>query len=69
MTSDIWIEKYRPSVLSDVIGNPEITKRLEVIADEGNMPNLLLCVSLPGKTPNYAKRALRVRGRLRQSSV
>ncbi|KAK1936075.1 replication factor C subunit 4 [Babesia divergens] len=43
MTSDIWIEKYRPSALSDVIGNPEITKRLEVIADEGNMPNLLLC--------------------------
>ncbi|KAK1442319.1 DNA polymerase III gamma-tau like subunit [Babesia gibsoni] len=43
MSNDIWIEKYRPKVLSDVIGNPEITKRLEIIAREGNMPNLLLC--------------------------
>ncbi|ORM41298.1 Replication factor C subunit 2 [Babesia sp. Xinjiang] len=43
MTTDIWIEKYRPAALSDVIGNPEVTRRLEVIAKEGNMPNLLLC--------------------------
>ncbi|CDR97973.1 replication factor C subunit 4, putative [Babesia bigemina] len=43
MTTDIWIEKYRPSSLSDVLGNPEITRRLEIIAKEGNMPNLLLC--------------------------
>ncbi|XP_955119.1 replication factor, putative [Theileria annulata] len=40
---DIWIEKYRPSTLEEIIGNPEITKRLQFIAKEGNMPNLLLC--------------------------
>ncbi|EDO05818.2 Replication factor C subunit family member [Babesia bovis T2Bo] len=43
MSNDIWIEKYRPGILKDVIGNPEVTRRLEVIAREGNMPNLLLC--------------------------
>ncbi|GFE55497.1 replication factor C subunit [Babesia ovis] len=43
MSNDIWIEKYRPSALGDVLGNPEVTRRLEVIAKEGNMPNLLLC--------------------------
>lgn len=43
MANDIWIEKYRPKLLADVIGNTDITKRLEVIAKEGNMPNLLLC--------------------------
>ncbi|BAM41159.1 replication factor [Theileria orientalis strain Shintoku] len=40
---DIWIEKYRPNSLDQIIGNPEITKRLQFIAKEGNMPNLLLC--------------------------
>ncbi|UKJ88875.1 replication factor [Theileria orientalis] len=40
---DIWIEKYRPNSLDQIIGNPEITKRLQYIAKEGNMPNLLLC--------------------------
>ncbi|EKX72791.1 replication factor C subunit 4, putative [Theileria equi strain WA] len=40
---DIWIEKYRPGSLDEIIGNPEITKRLQYIAKEGNMPNLLLC--------------------------
>lgn len=38
------IEKYRPKVLSDVVGNEEIVKRLEVIAKTGNMPHILLAV-------------------------
>lgn len=37
-----WVEKYRPRVLADVIGNEEAVKRLAVIAEEGNMPNLIL---------------------------
>ncbi len=30
--------------LSEVVGNEEAVKRLRVIADEGNMPNLILSV-------------------------
>lgn len=38
------IEKYRPQVLKDVVGNEEIVSRLEVIGKTGNIPNLLLSV-------------------------
>eukprot|EP00920_Eleutheroschizon_duboscqi_P005876 GHVT01013796.1.p1 GENE.GHVT01013796.1~~GHVT01013796.1.p1 ORF type:complete len:399 (-),score=79.27 GHVT01013796.1:822-1940(-) len=38
----VWIEKYRPERLDDVVGNQEVISRLRVIAKEGNMPNLLL---------------------------
>ena len=37
-----WIEKYRPRVLEDVVGNSGTLQRLRVIAMDGNMPNLLL---------------------------
>jgi hypothetical protein len=39
------VEKYRPSVISDVVGNEEAVARLRVIAEEGNVPNLILAVS------------------------
>ena len=39
-----WVEKYRPRVLADIVGNEEIVGRLQVIARTGNMPNLLLSV-------------------------
>ena len=38
------LEKYRPHLLRDVEGNVEAVSRLQVIADEGNMPNLILAV-------------------------
>jgi replication factor C subunit 2/4 len=37
-----WVEKYRPQVLRDVVGNEDAVARLSVIAEEGNMPNLIL---------------------------
>ncbi|KAJ2490606.1 phosphatidylcholine and lysophosphatidylcholine phospholipase [Coemansia sp. RSA 2050] len=37
-----WVEKYRPVVLKDVVGNQETVDRLNVIAMCGNMPNLIL---------------------------
>jgi replication factor C subunit 2/4 len=37
-----WLEKYRPTSLSDVIGNDEAVKRLRIIAKNGNMQNLIL---------------------------
>ena len=43
-TYDIpWVEKYRPRNLEDVVGNEETLVRLRAIADDGNMPNLILC--------------------------
>lgn len=40
------VEKYRPQVLSDIVGNEETVARLMVIAKEGNMPNVILSVQL-----------------------
>ena len=42
-----WVEKYRPKIMEDVVGNSEIVKRLNIISKEGNMPNILLG-GLPG---------------------
>ncbi|PVU90979.1 hypothetical protein BB559_004355 [Furculomyces boomerangus] len=42
-----WVEKYRPRVLDDVVGNNEAIERLTAIAKSGNMPNLILTGS-PG---------------------
>lgn len=41
------IEKYRPVVLQDITGNEETIERLKVIAQKGNMPNMILSGS-PG---------------------
>lgn len=38
-----WIEKYRPQKLKDVVGNEETLVRLQAIAEDGNLPNLILC--------------------------
>jgi replication factor C subunit 2/4 len=38
-----WIEKYRPQLLTDVVGNEETLVRLQAIAKDGNLPNLILC--------------------------
>ncbi|KAG9304262.1 hypothetical protein G9A89_019824 [Geosiphon pyriformis] len=37
-----WVEKYRPRVLDDIVGNEATIDRLKVIANAGNVPNLLL---------------------------
>lgn len=42
----IWIEKYRPQTLDDVVGNEEVLQKLRLVALEGNMPHLLLAVRL-----------------------
>ncbi|PSC72804.1 replication factor C subunit 2 [Micractinium conductrix] len=37
-----WVEKYRPTKIADIVGNVEAVSRLQVIAEEGNMPNIIL---------------------------
>jgi replication factor C subunit 2/4 len=37
-----WIEKYRPILLKDIVGNEDTIGRLQVIAKEGNMPNIII---------------------------
>ena len=37
-----WVEKYRPVYLTDVVGNTETVRRLEAIAQGGNLPNIIL---------------------------
>ncbi|KAF8067401.1 RFC2 [Scenedesmus sp. PABB004] len=39
-----WVEKYRPALVRDIVGNVEAVARLQVIAEEGNMPNMILAV-------------------------
>jgi hypothetical protein len=38
------VEKYRPMVLDDVVGNAETVERLKVIAEDGNMPHIIISV-------------------------
>ncbi|XP_040988218.1 replication factor C subunit 2 isoform X2 [Juglans microcarpa x Juglans regia] len=37
-----WVEKYRPNKVVDIVGNEDAVSRLQVIARDGNMPNLIL---------------------------
>ncbi|KAK3001969.1 hypothetical protein RJ639_020499 [Escallonia herrerae] len=37
-----WVEKYRPSKVADIVGNEDAVSRLQVIARDGNMPNIIL---------------------------
>ncbi|PRW18302.1 Replication factor C subunit 2 [Chlorella sorokiniana] len=37
-----WVEKYRPTRIKEIVGNVEAVSRLQVIAGEGNMPNIIL---------------------------
>lgn len=37
-----WLEKYRPKVLDDVVGNTDTIKRFKYFAQVGNIPHLIL---------------------------
>lgn len=47
----IWIEKYRPARLEEIVGQDEIVRRLQAYVRSGNMPHLLFTGSAGvGKT-------------------
>ena len=59
-----WLEKYRPVLMKDIVGNEETISRLKVIAKHGNMPNLI--ISGPpgcGKTTSIHCLALELLGK------
>lgn len=37
-----WIEKYRPQVFTDIVGNEDTISRLSVFAQHGNCPNIII---------------------------
>jgi replication factor C small subunit len=50
-THTIWIEKYRPAVLKDIVGQDDIVERLSSYVRNGNLPHLLFTGSAGvGKT-------------------
>lgn len=40
--SDIWTEKYRPSIFDELVGQQEIVKRVKSLVNSINIPHLLL---------------------------
>lgn len=42
-----WVEKYRPTLLEDIVGNTETVERLKIIAKDGNMPHVIIS-GMPG---------------------
>lgn len=41
MVSEIWTEKYRPAVFSEIVGQNDIVKRVESLTNSMNIPHLL----------------------------
>lgn len=37
-----WIEKYRPQVFNDIVGNEDTVSRLSIFAKTGNAPNIII---------------------------
>lgn len=37
-----WVEKYRPHKLNDIVGNEETIERLKLIAEDGNIPHMII---------------------------
>lgn len=66
-----WVEKYRPRVLDDIVGNEETVARLKAIARDGNVPHMIIsgspgigkttsvhCLALAMLGPELAKEAV-----------
>ena len=48
---ELWVEKYRPKSLDEVVGQEEIVERLQAYAKTGNLPHLLFAgLAGTGKT-------------------
>lgn len=65
-----WVEKYRPRLLADVVGNEETISRLRAIARDGNVPHMIIS-GAPGigKTTSIHCLAHELLGDLYQDAV
>jgi replication factor C small subunit len=57
MSDALWVEKYRPRSLSDIVNQQEIVNRLKRFVEEKNMPHLLFA-GPPGTGKTTAALAL-----------
>lgn len=46
------VEKYRPQLLDDIVGNSDTVERLKVIAEDGNVPHIIISVRRVCPCPN-----------------
>lgn len=46
MSDEIWLEKYRPVTLDEIQGNIEAVNHIKEFAKKGNIPNIILSVSI-----------------------
>lgn len=60
-----FVEKYRPQVLDDVVGNTLAVDQLKAISQKGNLPNIIIVVSL--KSKSNSRKNLRLKFRVLQA--
>jgi len=53
----VWVEKYRPKTLKEIVGQEEVVERLRGYVRSGNLPNLLFA-GPPGTGKTTAALAL-----------
>lgn len=41
VSQNVWVERYRPETISDIVGHENIADRMEEFVDDPEMPNLL----------------------------
>lgn len=46
--NNLWVEKYRPTILSEYVGNEDFKTKIQSYLDEGEIPHLLLFGNKPG---------------------
>ena len=42
MTDILWLEKYRPKTLDEVVGNKKIINKLKILEADSNIPHMIL---------------------------
>jgi replication factor C small subunit len=57
MIEEVWVEKYRPDKIDEIVGQKEITKRLKTYVKARNLPNMLFA-GAPGVGKTTAALAL-----------
>ena len=55
--SNLWVEKYRPQTVKDIVLPKEFIKYFNNIVKTGELPNLLLCSPTPGTRKKYNRKS------------